>query len=240
MSNKSLFIEEIGDIHLVKSDKAKNLIISVKPLEPVKVTIPRRVSYQEAQLFINEKISWIKKNKLKLASLEEDYTIFDVDTKFQTKSHELELIPSLSNKIHSRISCGKIKVYYPLSKNIKDQEIQEAIRTAIKNALKKEAKAYLPQRLCYLSMQHQLAFNRVFVKSTKSTWGSCTPENNINLSIHLMRLPNELIDYVLLHELSHTIEKNHGKGFWRLMNLVTNGKAKELDKRMNQYQPHIF
>ena len=55
-----------------------------------------------------------------------------------------------------------------------------------------------------------------------------------------MRLPDELIDYVLLHELCHVHEKNHGPNFWKRLNAMTNGRARELDKAMNDYQTKIY
>ena len=63
--------------------------------------------------------------------------------------------------------------------------------------------------------------------------------NNINLNIHLMRLPNHLIDYVILHELVHTKIKNHSRDFWNMLDLVT-GNAKKLDKELKNYRTKIY
>ena len=63
--------------------------------------------------------------------------------------------------------------------------------------------------------------------------------NNINLNLHLMRLPEALRDYVILHELAHTIEKNHGAGFWRLLENICPG-SKHLDKQMKAYRISIY
>ena len=64
--------------------------------------------------------------------------------------------------------------------------------------------------------------------------------NNINFSLHLMRLPQELQDYVILHELAHTKEKNHQPPFWKLLDTVTEGKAKILDKQVKKYSTRIY
>lgn len=84
-------------------------------------------------------------------------------------------------------------------------------------ALRKEAKSVLPQRLEELATEHGFKYNRVAIKNAKTRWGSCSFRNNINLNMHLTRLDDDLIDYVILHELCHTVEKNHSARFWALL-----------------------
>ncbi|WP_373802195.1 M48 metallopeptidase family protein, partial [Bacteroides heparinolyticus] len=59
---------------------------------------------------------------------------------------------------------------------------------------------------------------------------------NINLSYYLVLLPKHLIDYVLLHELAHTREMNHGERFWALLDKLTEGKAEALRMELKQYR----
>lgn len=236
MSTKCIELDEIGIVKLCKSKLSKNIKITVKALEPIRVSMPHWVSYDEALNFVCERTSWIKENKNKIENENNKLTIFDKETEFKTKEHELELIESYSNQTNYRLSNGKIKVYYPQSRDPKEKKIQETIREAIELALRKEAKAFLPQRTSELAYKHQLYFNRAFVKNTKSQWGSCSSENNINLSIHLMRLPDHLIDYVILHELAHTLEKNHSHRFWSLLDSMTEISAKALDHELKAYQ----
>jgi hypothetical protein len=77
------------------------------------------------------------------------------------------------------------------------------------------------------------------VKNQKTRWGSCSDKNNINLNINLVRLPDELIDYVILHELVHTRIKNHSHQFWEEMNKVVED-PKSLDKKLRQYTPSLL
>jgi len=74
-------------------------------------------------------------------------------------------------------------------------------------ALRKEAKDYLPQRTELLAAAHGFKYSGVTVKNISSRWGSCSSTNHINLNIHLVRLPEHLSDYVILHELTHTVHK---------------------------------
>ena len=79
--------------------------------------------------------------------------------------------------------------------------------------LRHKAKDYLPQRLEELSRLTGLKYNKVTIRAARTKWGSCTAQNNISLSLDLMTLPNHLIDYVLIHELCHTIHHNHSPKF---------------------------
>lgn len=99
---------------------------------------------------------------------------------------------------------------------------------------RKEARKFLINRLNELSGKHGFDYNKVFVRNQRTRWGSCSVKNNINLNVNLVCLPEELIDYTILHELVHIRIKNHNKEFWdELDKLIVN--AKELDKKLNKY-----
>ena len=108
--------------------------------------------------------------------------------------------------------------------------------TAIDRA---SAKKHLIDRLNYLSHAHGFKYNRVFIKSQKTRWGSCSGKNNINLNINLIRLPDELIDYTILHELVHTRIKNHSRQFWDQMNKLV-GDSKKLDSKLGDYRVYLI
>ena len=132
-----------------------------------------------------------------------------------------------------------ILVDIPNTAEVKSPDIQQKIRFAIEETLRKEAKDYLPQRVKELAEKNSFRFKKVSVRNSKTRWGSCSFENNINLNLHLMRLPNHLIDYVILHELVHTKIKNHSKDFWNLLDLIT-GNSKKLDKELKNYRTKIY
>ena len=71
-----------------------------------------------------------------------------------------------------------------------------------------------------------------------SNWGSCSFDNNISLNIKLMKLPDEIIDYVILHELCHTVEKNHSAAFWKLVGKVCPAYP-TLRARLRKYNTRI-
>ncbi|MBU2520893.1 MAG: M48 family metallopeptidase [Proteobacteria bacterium] len=112
---------------------------------------------------------------------------------------------------------------------------QESIELKKNNHINhKEARKFLTNRLNELSGKHGFDYNKVFVRNQRTRWGSCSVKNNINLNVNLVCLPEELIDYTILHELVHIRIKNHNKEFWdELDKLVVN--AKKLDKKLNKY-----
>lgn len=97
------------------------------------------------------------------------------------------------------------------------------------------ARKHLIDRLNFLSQKHGFNYNRVFIKNQKTRWGSCSGKNNINLNINLARLPDELIDYTIFHELIHTRIKNHSRRFWDQMDKLV-GDAKKLDSQLSKYR----
>lgn len=99
-----------------------------------------------------------------------------------------------------------------------------------------EARTRLIRRVAELAGRHGFSYNRVFVRNQKTRWGSCSSANNINLNINLVRLPQELMDYTILHELVHTRVKNHGPRFWEMLGRHI-PDPKIVDHQLNRYSP---
>ncbi len=92
----------------------------------------------------------------------------------------------------------------------------------------KGARERLLRRLDTLSRRYGLPFHRAFVRNQKTRWASCSAKNNISLNIRLVLLPEGLMDYVILHELVHTRIKDHGPGFWEMLEgLMSDAKARD-------------
>lgn len=86
--------------------------------------------------------------------------------------------------------------------------------------LRIQAKAALPPRLAEFAALHGFTYNNVRIKHNVSNWGSCSELGNINLNLNLMRVPEHLRDYVMLHELCHLRYMNHGTEFHALLEEV--------------------
>lgn len=102
-------------------------------------------------------------------------------------------------------------------------------------ALRAGARSFLPGRVAELAALHGFSYNRVFIKHNVSNWGSCSSKGNINLNLNLMRLPQELRDYVILHELCHLRHMNHGPEFHALLESVCPGH-RELSRKLKDYR----
>lgn len=87
-------------------------------------------------------------------------------------------------------------------------------------SMRKQAKAELPVRLEELAGRYGFIYNKVTIKHNSTNWGSCSTRNNINLNLNIVRLPDVLRDYILLHELCHLRHHDHGHAFHLLLEHV--------------------
>ena len=235
---KVLRIQDL-EIKLKKSFKAKNISIKIKPFEGVLVTVPMLVSFKLAEDFVKTKIKWINKNLSKVQKQEQSYTFFSANNSFKTRSHLVNITSTELSKNTVHIENTNVKVLISKKLSISSEENQLYIRNIILEIWRKEAKEYLPKRVKALAIDYDFNYQKLTIKNTKSRWGSCSFDNNINLSLHLMRISNELIDYVILHELVHTKVKNHSSKFWETLEKHC-PNSKILDKELKKYSLRIF
>ena len=85
----------------------------------------------------------------------------------------------------------------------------EEIKTLAEQALK-----LIPQRVEYFARQVGVDYGRITIRNQKTRWGSCSQAGNLNFNCHLAEMPDEILDYVVVHELCHRKQMNHSRLFW--------------------------
>lgn len=131
------------------------------------------------------------------------------------KTHTLAVVPTQTVKSPTtKILRERLLVYLPPTSQLEDMAVQQQIRDTVIRILRREAKTYLPGQLAALARTHGFNYERIRFSHASGRWGSCSSTGTISLNIALMKLPDELIDYVLVHELCHTRHMNHSKHFW--------------------------
>lgn len=116
-----------------------------------------------------------------------------------------------------------------------DRNTIPSLTEAQVEVLRAEAKRLLPERVAYIAEKYGLKYGRVTIRNTRSKWGSCTAQGNLSLSLHLMTLPEHLRDYVILHELCHTVHHNHSAEFHALVDRLVEGRERELACELRSY-----
>ncbi len=119
-----------------------------------------------------------------------------------------------------------------------DYQDKPALIRVLEAELKKLAKVELQPWIEALSAEHDLPFTRLSIRGQKGRWGSCSSSKSINLNYKLLFLPPRLVEYVLLHELSHTRHMNHSTAFWQFVSklepdaLMLDQKLKNVEEFM--------
>lgn len=235
---KRIILDGVGEVVLRKTSQFKRLSLRMAPNKGIWINVPEHLDWQLAIDFAFAQRDWILKNRPKIQAKEDQNIFFSSDTVFKTKYHELRMNPGKDSQVKASVRHGLIQINYPANFDFNTDGFQEFIRKMIVETLRKEAMHVLPKRLLELAKRHGFSYNKVSIRNASTRWGSCSGEDNISLNLHLMRLPEHLIDMVLLHELCHTIEKNHSKSFWDLLDKVcSNVPAKR--KELKAYSTHF-
>lgn len=232
MSNKVVQLNRVGTVTFSRNRRSKNIKISVKPDKTVLVSFPFYVSGKEALAFVQKNEDWIT---LQQQKFELRKNRIEAGSELKTKLHTLTFLQGEKNKI---ISEGyRISVFVT---DFSSENNQEYIENVLTEIYRYEAKRLLPVRLKQLADKHEYKYNKVTIRNNKRNWGSCSARNNISLNLQMMKLPAELIDYILLHELVHTKVKNHGPDFWKQLDQLTDGNARHLAKQVKQFSTYMI
>lgn len=106
---------------------------------------------------------------------------------------------------------------------------------ALVEELRRAAKADLPARIERLARQTGLQYAGLTIRAARTKWGSCSARNTISLSLFLMKLPEHLRDFVIIHELCHTVHHDHSPRFHALVDRLVGGNEKALNRELRTY-----
>lgn len=229
MPVKYVDIPKIGTVSLYKRRGSRSIRLTVSADNKVRVTLPYWVPYSAALDFLNTKLDWLEERQIKTENIGHGDGI--------GKAHRVSLLPMPSYLAPSTtVRNGSITLKFHDELDWQSEELQEKLRKACLRALKIEAERLLPIRLTELARIHGFEFNSVSTRQLKGRWGSCSHKKHIVLNVYLMQLPWQLIDYVILHELTHTKFLNHSPEFWSDLERVL-PKAKTLRKTLRSHHP---
>jgi hypothetical protein len=233
MSVKKVEIPQVGTITLYKHRSARSIRLSVTSAGDVRVSLPHWLPFDAGARFAASQQAWI------LSQLQQQTAPMLQNGQAVGKSHHLQFTASAHNtRPTTRVDGTIVRVNYPTTMHVYDPSVQKAAEAACIRALRSQAENLLPQRLRLLARERGLPFTSVSVKRLTGRWGSCTANKDIVLNLYLMQLPWHLIDYVLLHELTHTKVLHHGADFWGEFerHLPT---AKKLRREIRNYRPVV-
>lgn len=203
--------EEFGKITIRRSARARQVRLRVAPDGTLRASLPLY-----APAFLVKRLVASSRVELRDLMTQSQPDIEYYDGAQIGKSHTLTVRPTAGTPSVTR-KGQQIIVSLPEGTSLDNPAISRDIRDTVIAALRVEAKSYLPKRLSYLAKQGGFEYTKVRFSHASGRWGSCTSEGTISLNIALMKLPFELIDYVIIHELSHTVHMNHSPEFWALV-----------------------
>lgn len=114
-------------------------------------------------------------------------------------------------------------------------QLPPAETKALVEELRRAARADLPGRIERISRQTCLKYAKLSIRASRTKWGSCSGQNHISLSLFMMTLPEHLRDFVIIHELCHTVHHNHSPHFHALVDSLTCGREKALNRELRAY-----
>ncbi len=233
MKSKTYNIPSVGDIIITKHHQTNRITLKLKAGQPPKVVIPKLMTYSMGFRFALEKEDWIITHLNKLSKNKKLPALYNEQNNFKTRYKSIQF-KCEGNKLKVSNTNDIITLIFPNETNINNEKYQLLIKNFIIETLRKEAKQHLTKQIEHYASTFGFKYNKIFIKNLKSRWGSCSASDNINLNLHLMRLPEHLSDFVVLHELCHTVHKNHGPKFHELLNTIS-GNEKLLNKELKKY-----
>lgn len=220
---------QLGRILIKPNVRAKNIIARRKEDE-IHLTVPYGFDFKRLPRVLDEMRPRLIKVAVTAEPLITEESVIDTFT-FQARISRTDKMKN----VQMRLRNGELIIFIPDGLDIMNGQLQNTVKEMIRHVLRHEAKRVLPQKVAFWAKKFNLQFSQVRINKSTTRWGSCSRQKNINLSLYLLLLPEKLIDYVVLHELAHTVEMNHGEKFWELLSKLCGEDARAISRSVRKF-----
>lgn len=191
-----------------RSERASRSRIDVD-LNGVTVVIPEGEN-MDPEEFLHEKRDWVLEKHEEM----ENYWARIPEREFK----EGETFPYLGEEYELRLSSDdKFDVVNGQIIIPEEKVSNSSLKDTIEELYREEAREKIHEIIREYEGEIDVKFNRLYIRNQKTKWASCTSKNNLSFNWRLMMAPENVLEYVVVHELLHLEEPNHSKRFWRLM-----------------------
>lgn len=204
-----------------RSQRAKKTRIVVT-VDSIEVVAPPQVPESRIKAFVEAQQGWIRDAVKRVGERAEAHSRLapsqyheGVAVPYQGRHYKLSIKPTAARSIKIVLQPEVLWIYLPVTLGAADSS--EAIRHALQCWMKQQARQQAIQLIDKHARRFALTPRSLRIKTQKSRWGSCGPQNDINLNWLLMLAPPVVMEYVVIHELCHIRHKNHSKAFWSLV-----------------------
>ena len=195
----------MSDKYILKRSRRKTVSLTVKPDCTVVVSAPLKMNIKQIDEFVSKNSIWIEKQRMRLSEIESYKQSFVID--YGTKVYFFgEKLPIIAENIR-KAKLTETHILMPQDLN------SEQIKQKLIALYKETAREYISTRLPYYSSLTGITASKITISSAKTNWGSCTADR-LHFSWHLIMAEKEVIDYVIIHELTHIKHHNHSDAFW--------------------------
>lgn len=216
---KTDYLEVNGVRYLIKifHENRKNSSVSIGK-KSINIRIPLSMNREEQFRSILKMKHWVteqlEKNPLKKEKAKE-YTNGEL-LKFGDVEYKLNI--SFASKQSSSARMYDDTIYLCVSSELPEEIQNKHISSLLSRIIAKKRIPFLKAKLNELNEKYfRQKINKIFFKNHQSKWGSCSANGNINISTRLLFAPDDILDYICIHELAHLIEHNHSNRFWALV-----------------------
>jgi predicted metal-dependent hydrolase len=192
---------------LIRS-KRRTIALIVERDGSVTVRAPMKMSASAIQEFVEKHVRWVEKKQAEVASIVPE-------KKRQYQAGERFLFLGQEYPLEFICSTRKNLVLDECFKLAESEQTNAEKHFQI--WYRKQAAKIIGDRVTFFAERYQLPVETIRITSARTRWGSCSPKNKLSFSWRLVMMPMDVIDYVVVHELAHTVHHNHSRRFWSLV-----------------------